>query len=108
MKKTLGILILICGIVALSFSYYITTQVVMGKTKVASAQKKVNQGKSLLDLDPTAKELSKGLTDKAQKKIDEGSQEIAQYETLAQNLQYGGIALLVLGTLILIIGKKKK
>jgi hypothetical protein len=107
-KRIFGILVLICGIVFFCISIYITNQTEQGKTDIANAQKKVDQGNSLFSLNPIAKEVGKGImTDPAQKKLNEANQEVAQYESLAGWFKIGGIALIVLGTVIVIFGRKK-
>lgn len=109
--RILGILILIAGIGCIFASDYITSQVNQGKIQVAKGEKVVNQGKQLFSLNPVAKQVGQGLTNSAEKKINEGKQQINEYEALAAQLMTGGIVGCVLGAGLIIIsffGKGKK
>lgn len=107
-KRIFGIIIALVGIASLGASYYITTQVEAGKQEIESAQKKVDTGSGLFSLNPITKEIGKGLTDSAQEKINAGKEQVREYEMLAGKLQVGGIALIIVGTGIAIICRKKK
>lgn len=110
-SRILGFVILIAGIAALLFSNYITTQVKEGKIKVNKGQKAVDQGNQLFSLNPVSKQVGKSLTDSAQKSINEGVQKIAHYENIAQILEIGGIAAIILGGGMVIfsyMGNKRK
>lgn len=107
-KRILGLILLIGGIGMVFVAQYISSQVEQGKEEIASAQKKVNQANSLFSLSPTTKELGKGFSDSAQKKIAAGTQEAKEYELLASRLQIGGIVFAVLGIGLIILGGKKK
>jgi hypothetical protein len=95
--RTLGIVILLAGLGSLFFSNYIMNQVNEGKIKIEKGQKAVDKGNQLFSLNPVAKEVGKGLTGSAQKKIDAGQQQIEQYTQLAGRLQTGGIIAIVAG-----------
>lgn len=109
--RIIGALILLAGIASILFSNYITNQVNEGKVKIAQGEKTVNQSKQLFSLNPVSKEVGKGLTHSADKKIEEGKQQVSKYELLAQQLYTGGIAGSIAGAAIFIIsflGKSKK
>lgn len=108
LRKILGIGALILGLICIGLSSYITHSVEEGKAKISHAEKQVNTGSSLLSLTPATKELSKGLTDSAHKKIDAGKEEVGKYERIARELTIGGIALLVLGSVSLLMMYKKR
>ena len=107
-KRIIGMLIAIAGIALLLVSNYITQRVEDGKEQISNAQEKVDKGSSLFSLSPYTKDVGQQITGSAQKKIDEGKLQVIQYETLAGKLQIGGIALIVVGTLFVIFGRKKK
>ncbi|MBS0605159.1 MAG: hypothetical protein JSS60_09030 [Verrucomicrobia bacterium] len=110
--RVLGILIIIAGIASILFSNYIMEQVAEGKIKIEKGEKAIKQGNQLFSLNPVAKEVGKGLTDSAQKKINEGQQQVAYYENLAQTLKTAGIAGIVVGAGIFLFsfmgGNKKR
>ncbi|MBS0652667.1 MAG: hypothetical protein JSR39_03980 [Verrucomicrobia bacterium] len=106
-KSIIGSLLLICGIALIGFSMYVTSQVEEGKGKVSSAQSKVNKGKGLFSGDPLSEEIGKGLTSGAQKKIDEGKQQIVYYEGVAYWTKNGGIACIIIGLGVFFIPTKK-
>lgn len=111
MSRVLGFIILIAGIISLLFSNYITSQINEGKLKVKKGQKSVDQGNKLFSINPFTKQVGKGLTDSAQKSIDEGIQKIAHYEHLAQVLEIGGIAAIIIGGGMVVfsfMGNKKR
>lgn len=107
-KRIVGIILVLAGIALLLTSNYIVEQVEQGKEQISSAQKKVNQGDSLFSLSPYTKDVGKEITGSAQKKIDAGKQDVLHYETLAGQLKIGGIALIVVGVLLVIFGRKKR
>ncbi|MBS3904478.1 MAG: hypothetical protein KGZ39_04050 [Simkania sp.] len=105
-KKILGVVILIIGIGSICFSLYIKGRINEGKTQVSRAQKELDQGNSLFSLNPVSKEIGKEISGSVQKKINEGSEKIKEYEALAHWLLIGGIALIILGGGSLFIGRK--
>jgi uncharacterized membrane protein HdeD (DUF308 family) len=107
-RRIIGILILIGGIVLIVVSQYIKARVEEGKTEISSAQKKVNQGNSLFSLSPYSQPVGKKITGSAQKKIDEGNLQVSQYEELAGQLQIGGVVLIIIGIIIIAIPRKSK
>jgi len=108
-KKILALVMLLGGIVMICISLYIKSEIEQGNLKISSAQSKVNQGNSLFSMSPYTKSMGQSMTGGAQKKINAGKAQIQYYTELAEQLQIGGIVLIVLsGGLFLISGKKKK
>jgi hypothetical protein len=107
MRKTFGIVMLVLGIVLVASSLYIKKEISEGQEKISSAQRRVNQSKSLFNLTPITKEVGKGITNSAQKKIDAGVEEVQYYTDLARWFQIGGIVLVVLGGGVALVAKKK-
>jgi hypothetical protein len=97
LMRILGILILLAGIACIFFSNYITNQVNEGKIKVEKGQKTIDQSNSLFSLNPYTKQVGQGLSSSAQKKINQGNEEIAHYQQVAQMLQISGIAAIIIG-----------
>lgn len=106
LKRVFGFIVLIIGIVMLFVSNNIKEQVAAGTLKVKSAEKTVNQANTLFSLSPTAKQLTQGTMQGAQKKIAAGKEQIAYYTKLADELQLGGFVLIGAGILIIILGRK--
>ncbi len=106
-KRTLGLLILICGIAMIVMAQYIKNRVEQGKEQISSAQKKVKQANSLFSLSPVTKEVGQGVTGSVQKKIDEGKEQVLHYMDFANWLQIGGIVLVILGPVVMFVGRKK-
>ncbi len=106
LKRVFGFIVLIIGVVMLFVSNNIKEQVAAGTLKVKSAEKTVNQANSLFSLSPTAKQLTEGSMQGAQKKIAAGKEQIAYYSKLADELQLGGFVLIGAGILIIILGRK--
>jgi hypothetical protein len=106
--RILGIILIIAGGVLFCFSEYIATQVAEGEGKVQSAQGQVDTANSLFSLTPYSKQIGNTLTNPAQKKINAGSIEIAQYRGMIQPLKYGGIGCIIIGILLLILGRKTR
>ncbi len=105
-KKKWGILMLIVGIILLSSSFYIKTQVEAGQEKVANVESQTNLGDELLSLTPATKEIGKGLTGSIKDKISEGKDQIEFYTAIAKWLEIGGVLLVVLGMSSIFLGKK--
>ena len=109
--RILGILILLAGVVCIYFSNYITTQINEGKVKVEKGEKTIEQSNSLFSLNPYTKQVGKGLSSSAQKKINAGKEEIAHYEQVAHMLKVSGIAGIIVGaglTIFSFFGSRKK
>lgn len=106
-RRALGILVLIGGIVLIFISNYIKGQVEEGNLKISSAEQKVQQGNKLFSYNPLSQQVGKQITGSAQKKINAGKEQVSYYTQLADNLQIGGIVLIVLGIIIVVIPRKK-
>lgn len=107
-KRIFGIILVLAGIALIFTANYISNQVEAGKEQISSAQKKVDQGNSLFSMSPYTKDVGQQITGSAQNKIDAGKLQVIQYETLAGKLKIGGIALIVVGVLFIILGRKKR
>jgi hypothetical protein len=107
-RRILGIVVVIAGIALIIISQYIKTQVAEGNLQISSAQEKVNQGNKLFSLSPYSKPIGQQMTGAAQKKINAGQEQVAYYTQLADQMQIGGIALIVIGTVIILIPRKSK
>lgn len=107
-KRIFGILLVLAGVALVLTSNYISNQVEAGKEQINSAQDKVDKGNSLFSMSPYTKDVGEQITGSAQKKIDEGKLQVIQYETLAGKLKIGGIALIIVGLLFIIFGRKRR
>jgi predicted PurR-regulated permease PerM len=108
MKKIFGVVLMIFGVVSIVVSLVIKSRIHEGKIQISSAQEMVDTGNSQLSKIPFANEIGKGITRSAQNEINAGSQKIYNY-TLASNFMlYGGIALIILGTLLIFIPASPK
>ncbi len=108
LKKILGISTVILGAFLIFFSFYIKDQVAEGRKEISEAKEKVAKGKKLFSLNPVTKEVTKGLTDSAEKKIKEGIAKADRYERLVIWFQISGGIFLAVGIGLIFIGKKKK
>jgi hypothetical protein len=108
MKRILGIIVFIAGLAAILTASYIKKQVEEGKWQISSAQQKVDTANSLFSLNPTTKQVGKGLTAPAQGKINEGQSQVAYYESVEGWLKIGGAVLMVIGAGLVIFGGRKK
>lgn len=107
-RKILGSVVLLGGIVMLFMSHYIQTQVDEGRGKISKAEKSINQGNSLFSLTPVTKEIGKGLSKSAEKKLQKYKDQADDYERLADQLQAGGWIAIVLGTVLIVWPEKRK
>jgi hypothetical protein len=108
-KKISSLVVVVLGVGMLWGSYYINAQVASGQMQVDSAERKINQSKSLFSLNPVAKEIGEGMTKSADRKINEAKDEISYYSNVARNLQIGGIVALIVGVLgFVFLGRSKK
>ena len=105
--RIIAILLMLAGGGMLGGSVYIHNQVLQGRAQIAAAQKKVNTGKSLFSVDPTAKKVGNQLFKPIDKKLAEARGEATYYERLASQLQMGGIILLVIGAGMFLFGKRR-
>ena len=107
-RRILGIVVVIAGIALIVISQYIKTQVAEGNLQISSAQQKVDQGNKLFSLSPYSKPIGQQMTGSAQKKINAGQEQVAYYDQLADQLQIGGIILIVIGAVIILIPRRAK
>lgn len=108
-KRLIGIVICAAGIALLVISGYIKHRVAEGKADIASGQQKIDQGKTLFGLNPVTKEVGQQLfINSGEKKIKEGSQQVHDYEILANRLQIGAIVCIIVGVGIFAISFKKR
>lgn len=96
-KKTLGIGILVIGVLLIIGAIYIKGQVAHGREQISSAKSTMHAGESILGLSPATKGAGSMLGSAGNKKIAEGSAEADKYEKIAGGLQIAGIAALVIG-----------
>jgi hypothetical protein len=109
LKRIIGILVAIGGVVLIFVANHIQEQVEGGKEKVSSAEKSVGQGQRLFGLNPYTKEIGqRTIFDPAQNKINAGKEEISHYESLANSLKIGGIILALAGIGIVFIPFSRK
>lgn len=107
-KRSLGIFLFILGIALIVFSMYIKGETAEGRRKISSAQRQVDQSQRLFSLNPITKQVGKGVTGTAQRRIDEGKREVAQYEDMAYWFQIGGAVLIIIGIGVVWTSRKKR
>ena len=107
-KLTIGIIILILGAGSIGCSLYIKNEVVEGKRQIASGQQKVDSARGLFSLTPETEAVGGALTGSAQRQIDQGRKDVAYYKRIAGWLMKLGIALGVIGLIVIFISFKKK
>ena len=107
-KKALGLIVAVIGVGLIFVSNYVQIQVDEGKVKIRRAERQVGQGQGLLSLDPLTKQFGNAITRGAERKIDEGKQEVEKYEVIAGRLQIAGIILIAGGILLFFFGHKKR
>lgn len=108
MKTIIAVVIVLLGIAMVGGAIYIKNQVAQGKLQVSSAERQVQQGKSLFSLNPVTQEIGGQITKSADRKIDNAKGELSYYANMAQNLQVGGIILIVLGVVFYIFVARSK
>jgi len=107
-KRIIGIVLLIIGIIMICFSVYIKQEVSEGKIKIARGEKAVGRGKDLFNLTPVTEPFSGMFTGAAEKKIEKGKKDVEYYENLSNGLMAGGVVLIVVGVILVAVGRKKK
>jgi hypothetical protein len=107
-RRIIGIIAVIGGIVLICISRYIKSEILAGNEQISSGEKQLSTMDKLFSLNPSTKPLGDQMTSSGRKKIAEGREEIAYYTRLANQLQIGGIILIVAGGVIFITGKKRK
>lgn len=105
--KILGSILIVAGVALLAFCVYTKSEVAGGRAKISEAQGKVDRGKRLFSWNPCTRKIGEKLVEPAQDKIDEGSHEANYYSGVAHWCKWGGIALLIIGTGTLFLGRKK-
>ena len=109
-KRIIAVILVAVGVGLYLVGNYIEGEVAHGRKKISSAQKTVDQGRTITGLSPVTKDIGDIATSSAQRKIDEGREEADAYEELAGWLHGGGIILFIAGSGLLVftfIRKKK-
>jgi len=106
-KRISGIIFVILGIILLLSSFYIRSRVESGRKEISQAQSTLDKGKKLFSVTPITKEIDKGFTDSVQKKINEATGKADSYAVLATWFQIGGIVCIIVGGVLIFIGRKK-
>ena len=107
-KRIVGIVILIVGVALIFGSNYIKSQVEIGKAAVSEAQGNMELGKALFSLNPVTKQVNEGLQSGIQAKIQQGTETIAHYENIANELMIFGIGASILGILLIVFGRSRR
>ncbi|HSX13454.1 MAG TPA: hypothetical protein VLE96_03440 [Chlamydiales bacterium] len=102
-KKVFAVALMIVSIVSIIISLVIKSRIHEGKIQVSSAQERVNSANSFFSEVPYTKEIGKGVTRSAQNEINAGEQKIYNYFLVSNFLLYGGIALFILGSILIFI-----
>ncbi|HSX26433.1 MAG TPA: hypothetical protein VLE89_05435 [Chlamydiales bacterium] len=107
-KRSLGILLVVVGVVMLLASNYIKNEVAAGRLQISQGQSSVNSFNSLFSARPETEVVGRGLTSGAQSRINAGQMEADYYSQMANLLQIGGIACIVVGGIFFFLSMKKK
>lgn len=109
-KRIISAAMVIVGIAFFVFGSYIAGEVAQGQKKISSAQKSVDQGRSLTDRSPYTKGIGGMATESVQKKIDAGKQDAAKYQMIANWLHGSGVVLFVggIGLFVFTLRTKKR
>ena len=107
-RRVLGIAVAVCGVVLIIVSFYIRGQVAQGTEEISNAKQKVSTVDKLFSVTPESKQLGKGITDPAQKRIQAGEQQISYYSQLSDKIQIGGIVLIIAGAVIIFYPNRKR
>lgn len=103
-RKISGILLVIIGITMYLMSNYIADQVYQGKKQIASAQQKVDIANGLFSQSPYTKGIGGAITSSGQKQINEGKNQVSEYELLANRLHIGGVVIFIAGIGLFLVG----
>ncbi|NGX43968.1 MAG: hypothetical protein K1060chlam3_00126 [Candidatus Anoxychlamydiales bacterium] len=106
-KRISGIIIVLIGVALILSSFYIRSRVRSGRQEISEAQSTVSKGKKLFSVTPITKEVGKGFMNSVQKKINEATGKADSYAVLATWFQIGGSVFIVLGAVLIYIGRKK-
>ena len=108
MKQILGIILVIVGVVMLFVSNHIKNEVAAGRLQIIQGQRTVNQVNTLFSARPETQAVGKQVTGGAQRRIDEGQGQVDYYTNLANQLQMGGIVLIIVGAGLFVWGLVKR
>ncbi len=106
-KKKLGIILTVFGAVLLVASSYIKVQVEEGQKKIEGAEQTIGTGDGLFSLTEPTRAIGEHLKAPAEEKIKAGKVQIGFYTALADWMEIGGIGLVLTGTILMFLGKKK-
>ncbi len=110
--RIIGVIILVAGGILIGVSQHIKTRVAEGRIEISSGERKVETGQKLFGATPVTKEAGNTLFfNSANQQIAEGKSEADRYEALANQLQIGGIAAIIVGAGCILwsfIKKKKR
>jgi len=107
-KRIFGLLVIIAGVALMMFSNYLDGRLADADRQISDAKKKIQQGDQLFSLNPVSKEIGGAITGSAKQKVRSGEEEVAYYRRISMYSHNGGIALIVIGAVIVIFGRKKK
>lgn len=107
-RTVFGVVLMIVGVASIVTSLVIKSRINEGKIQISSAQERVDTGNSSFSRIPVPKEIGRGITRSAQNEINAGNQTIYHYILVANFLLYGGIALFILGTLVIFVPRSVK
>lgn len=107
--RIFGVVVLIAGVVMIGASQYIQGQVLQGRAEISSGEQKVETGRKVFGANPVSKEVGDAaFFNSADQKIAAGKAQADHYETLANQLQTGGIIAIVVGAGMILWSFKKK
>jgi uncharacterized membrane protein HdeD (DUF308 family) len=112
MRRILGILVLLGGIVLLVLSANLKKRIQGGKLKIAEAQQQAQQENGSLPLRPIPRARVESAEEQAKQQAmqrgEETSQELSQFEAYVSWFHVGGIVFIILGAGIFCLSWKKK
>ncbi len=108
LRRVLGILMIVGGIVLILTSNYISERVLEGKAQIASGQRKVDTADSVFGMSRATKPVGKAFTGSGQRRIDAGQREVDRYEQLAGQFRMGGYALIIVGLIVTLVPRRKR
>src|SRR5690349_5951950 len=107
-QRIIGVIAIVGGIILICIARYIKAEIVAGNEQISSGEKQLSTMDKVFSLSPATKPVGDQLTSSGRQKIARGKEEILHYSKLANQLQIGGIVLIVVGTVVFITGKKRK
>ncbi len=96
-KQIAGIVLFVMGIGMLIGSHYIAGRVREGNQEIEAGQQKIDATNKFFSVTVVTKPVGKGLTHSGQQQVDAGREESSYYQQIAEGLQIGGIAALIIG-----------